>query len=84
MAGKKSPASKWCMFRDSQQVRSAVQYQIKKRGGTLVKLADDSGIGVELISNYLHSRKKGGISQYKLFTLCGFLGINVEFKLGFK
>lgn len=80
--GRRSPSSHWCVLRNNSNIRTAVQSRIKERGYTLKELEKHTGILADRISKYRNGKRKS-ITQYQLFTLCEFLGIEIDVQIKF-
>ena len=78
-----TPQARWCFFRHSDRVRTAVKFRMKERNLTNKALAEKLDIKPYRISKYLNN-KAANLNQFQLYKLCEELGIGVKIVVEFK
>jgi transcriptional regulator with XRE-family HTH domain len=80
MAGKPSKAAYWNPILESDRIKTALSFVMKKKGWSLRKLSIESGITYSRLSRYF-GNKKGGITTLQLYHLVDMLGFEIKIQI---
>ena len=73
----------YCILRDSEKVRAAVEIRVKRLGLSTTELSKLSGIPMLPLRSYVTNSDRI-ITQKQLIKLCDVLGIDVDVKIEFR
>ena len=79
---RQKPRSTYCVFRDSEKVRAAIELRLKESKLTVAEISRRTGIPEKGINTW-RKRSRRVITQSQLIQLADYLGVHLDITVGF-